>query len=300
MTRGGLRTGPRREPARALQPRLLFLPPAGGPYAEDGRDRFAARPADLDGLPGYQVFGARPVEARRLFWYRWIAGHQISFSLWRVISDIVLRHGDDAPSEREIDTLVACVDGYSAMLLYSSTVPREHYHAHLRPRMALQHPAFSGAWAPDYRPVRLLLRGRFGWQADRSGSALADAVDRNHRTHDHIADHLVPDGKSLLQKTAGVTKAGVTPDKEDLYDNFFLTIRRPVSHAEFLAQLRERVVELASDLAENGLFPEVDGRHHPVVTSRSDPVMRPLITDVVTAVARATRLAADVREEVRA
>ncbi|MCP2303968.1 L-tyrosine 3-hydroxylase [Actinokineospora globicatena] len=285
MTHGRPRPPVSTDPA--LQPRLLFLPAIGGDYAEHAD---TGPGADLDDLPDYTLFGTRPVEARRLFWYRWLAGHQISFALWRAMADVVVHRGDDLPSERELDLLAACVDGYSAMLLYSATVPRDHYHAHIRTRMALQHPSFSGAWAPDYKPIRLLFRGRFAWQDDPSCRELDAAVARNRHTHDHIADHLVPDGRSLLQKSAGTVKQGVSRDKEDLYDNFFLTIRRPVSHAELAAQLDERVVELAADLAHHGLYPEVDGRHHPVLTGRPDPGLRPLVAEVPATLRRAARL----------
>lgn len=201
MTRGGLRTRARRGPARALQPRLLFLPPAGGPYAEGGRDRFAEEHADLGGLPGYQVFGSRPVEARRLFWYRWIAGHQISFSLWRIISDIVQRHDDDAPSESEIDTLVACVDGYSAMLLYSSTLPRDHYHAHIRPRMALQHPAFSSSAMAALRSWRGVRAGRAAAHRRAPVGRRGDRMSASRASLPH-ARHGRPLARSALSSSA--------------------------------------------------------------------------------------------------
>ncbi|SER03337.1 L-tyrosine 3-hydroxylase [Actinokineospora terrae] len=276
----------------ALQPRLLFLPATDGDYA-DSDD--TAHGADLDHLPDYTLFGTRPVEARRVFWYRWLAGHQISFALWRAMSDVVSRRGDDLPSERELEVLTSCIDGYSAMLLYSATVPRDHYHANIRTRMALQHPSFSGAWAPDYKPIRLLFRGRFDWQDDPSCRELDEAVARNRRTHDFIADHLVPDGRSLLQKSAGTVRQGVSRDKEDLYDNFFLTIRRPVGHAELVTQLDDRVAELAEDLAHHGLYPEVDGRHHPVVTGRPDPALRPLVAEMPATLRRAAHLVAGMR-----
>lgn len=282
-----------------LQARLLFMPPTGHEYAEQSCATYDPEFADRD-FPAYDVFGSCRVEARRLFWHRWIAGHQISFVLWRAMGDVVRRHLDDMPTERELDVLASCVDGYSAMLLYSATVPREHYHAHTRVRMALQHPSFSGTWARDYWPIRRLFRGRFPWQGDPSCAPLGEAVARNRRTHDHIADHLVPDGRSLLQKSAGCSGAGVSREKEDLYDNFFMTIRRPVSHADLVAQLDSRIAELAADLEHNGLYPNVDGRHHPVVTGRSDDAMRPLVTGVLRTLRRAVRLMENMRlEEVR-
>ncbi|MFC9434826.1 L-tyrosine 3-hydroxylase [Nocardia sp. NPDC057030] len=291
--------GPKGRRPPALQPHLLFMPPLGDGFA--GAADAPGEPAAADReMLDYKVFGTRQVEAERLFWYRWIAGHQISFLMWRAMGDVVWLHsGDDAdkPDERELELLSACVDGYSAMLLYSSTVPREHYHADIRARMALQHPAFSGTWAPDYRPVRRLFRGKLPWQDDPACAALDAAVARNEVTHSHIADHLVPDGHSLLQKSAGVPGVSVSREKEDLYDNFFLTVRRPVSHAEFVAQLDSRIADLTADLRHNGLYPDVDGRHHPVVTAESDAVMRPLVTDIPQVLDRAARLVSDLRLE---
>ncbi|WP_405162957.1 L-tyrosine 3-hydroxylase [Nocardia sp. NBC_01499] len=280
-----------------LQPHVLFMPPLGDGFESSSDEAHETEVADRD-VPEYSLFGTEPVEEERLFWYRWIAGHQVSFLLWRAMCDVVWHHPeDDGPGERELELLSTCVDGYSAMLLYSSTVPREHYHADIRTRMALQHPAFSGTWAPDYRPVRRLFRGKMPWQADPSCAALDEAVTRNGITHSHIADHLVPDGHSLLQQSAGAPGVSVSREKEDLYDNFFLTVRRPVSHAEFVAQLDSRIADLTDDLQHNGLYPNVDGQHHPVVSNQSGEVMRPLLTGVLDVLDRAARLVSDMRLE---
>ncbi|MFI6044020.1 L-tyrosine 3-hydroxylase [Nocardia sp. NPDC051321] len=296
-SRNGHESNGRRPPP--LHPHVLFMPPLGDDFEESSEASDDSVAAEREMLE-YNVFGARPVEQERLFWYRWIAGHQVSFLLWRAMCDVVWQHSDDegdGPGERELDLLSACIDGYSAMLLYSSTVPRDHYHADIRARMALQHPAFSGTWAPDYRPVRRLFRGKMPWQDHPSCAALGEAVARNEVTHSHIADHLVPDGHSLLQKSAGAPGVSVSREKEDLYDNFFLTVRRPVSHAEFVAQLDSRIADLAADLAHNGLYPNVDGRHHPVVTAQSDEAMRPLVGDILHVLDRAARLVSDLRLE---
>ncbi|MFI6996583.1 L-tyrosine 3-hydroxylase [Nocardia sp. NPDC050175] len=293
-SRNGHDSKKRRPPA--LQPHVLFMPPIGDDF--DGSDEDAAT-VERETLE-YNVFGTKPVEEERLFWYRWIAGHQISFLLWRAMHDVVRHHADedaDRPGERELDLLSACIDGYSTTLLYSSTVPRELYHADIRARMALQHPAFSGTWAPDYRGVRRLFRSNLPWQEDGSCAALDEAVARNEVTHSHIADHLVPDGHSLLQKSVGAPGVSISREKEDLYDNFFLTVRRPVSHAEFVAQLDARIADLAADLKHNGLYPNVDGQHYPVVTQQSDEVMRPLVSDILQVLDRAARLVSDMRLE---
>ncbi|GAA2923039.1 hypothetical protein GCM10020221_18930 [Streptomyces thioluteus] len=241
-------------------------------------------------VPEYNVFGSHPVEVERTFWYRWIVGHQLSFALWRAMYEVVGHSPDTVPSPPELDLLAACVDAYSAMLIYSSTVPRGHYHSHIRRRMALQHPAISGTWAPDYRPVRRIFRGKLPWQGDPSCEALGKAVARNAATHDYIADHLVPDGPSLLQQSIEAAGVTVSREKEELYDNFFLTVRRPVSRVQFVDQLRARVAGVGTDLARNGLYPNVGGHHHPVVTGQSGGLMMTLVPGALRALDEAIGL----------
>lgn len=247
----------------AYRPRPLVLPPTGHGYPEGS---YVSYPTDLPHPAGYELFGSGVVDVERLFWYRWIAGHQVSFIVWRTIGDLLRIHPDDTPPPHHLDALTACVEGYSAMLLYAATIPRNHYHAYLRVRMAAQHPSFSGTWAPDYRPLRRLLRGRVSWLRDPSCAALREAVELSRRTHDHVADHLVPAGRSLLQRYAEGAHVGISQEEEDLYDNFFLVVRRPISHAEVVAQLHSRLLEITADLTRNGLYPEVCGAHFPVVT----------------------------------
>lgn len=270
-----------KEPA-AFVPQILSLPPNGHGYDEHLTD---CRIADISNQEKYDLFGATPVDEPSLFWYRWITGHQISFILWRTLSDALGRNPHIPPTPEGLEVITACVDGYSAMLLYSATVPRDHYHTHIRLRMALQHPSFSGAWAPDYRPIRQVFREKLPWQDDPSCAYLREALALNHLTHDYIADHLVPDGRSLLQQNSGA--ASFSREKEDLYDNFFLTVRRPASRSDLTSQLNSRIVELAADLKRNGLYPEIDGRHHPVVPEASPEAIGHLTTSVLRILHRA-------------
>ncbi|MBB6120570.1 L-tyrosine 3-hydroxylase [Nocardiopsis algeriensis] len=260
----------------AFLPRMLFLPPTGHGYGEDD-----GAPAAVGALAGeeYDLFGPACEDGTGLFWYRWITGHQVSFLLWRLLGDALERSTHRAPTHREREAMAACVDGYSAMLLYSATVPREHYHTHIRVRMALQHPAFSGAWASDYRPLRPLFRARFPWQSDPSCKALREAIAFNHAMHARIADHLVPDGQSLLQQHPGGT--GVSGEAEDLFDNFFMTVRRPVGRSALIRQLNSRIAGIAADLARNGLYPQVEGEHHPVVPESSGDALEHLAVSVL-------------------
>lgn len=273
-------------------PELLILPPAGSHYAERTCPVGSDEPLDP---PEYDVFGSVPVEPFSLFWYRWIAGHQIAFILWRTIGDLLEQRPDRLPGRGEIDLLTTCIDGYSAMLLYSATTPGPHYHADIRRRMSLQHPSFSGAWAPDYRPVRRLFRGRFGWQQDPSCAALREAIDLNRRTHDHIADHLVPDGRSLLQNYVG--NVNISREKEDLFDNFFMTIRRPIDRGGVVGQLAARIRAVGTDLESNGLFPLVDGRHYPVFSDPPGSTIWSLGTRVLRVLSRAVELSMDVEHQ---
>ncbi|MFC4494588.1 hypothetical protein ACFPA8_10635 [Streptomyces ovatisporus] len=287
----GSRTGPGRPEPPMLQLRPLFLPEPGRSFEPSGH----GEPGDdtmAQGIPDYKVFGVHPVEAERVFWYRWITGHQVSFALWRAMYDIFGDSPDTMPPRPELDVLAACVDAYSAMLLYSSTVPCAHYHSHIRRRMALQHPAISGTWAPDYRPVRRLFRGKLSWQGDPACEPLGTAVARNAAAHDYIAAHLVPDGLSLLQQSIGTPAMAVSQEKEELYDNLFLTLRRPISRIQFVGQLRARVAEVGTDLAHNGLYPNVEGHHHPVVTGHSGGIMMTLVPGALRALDEATRLVA--------
>ncbi|MFF3544722.1 hypothetical protein ACFYXD_23060 [Streptomyces platensis] len=272
-----------------LQLRPLFLPTPGHGF-EAPADETLDDDVMGQGLPEYNVFGVRPVDVERVFWYRWIAGHQASFALWWAMGDVVGHSRDTVPGPAEVDLLAACVEAYSALLLYSSTVPRTHYHHHIRRRMALQHPSFSGAWAPDYRPVRKIFRGGLPWQRDPSCAALGVAVARNAATHDYIAGHLVPDGPSLLQQSIGTPGVAVSREKEELYDNFFLTVRRPVSRVRFINQLRARVGGIATDLTHHGLYPNVEGHHHPVVTGQSGGMLMTLVPGTLRILDEALRL----------
>ncbi|MFL1377188.1 hypothetical protein [Nocardiopsis protaetiae] len=274
-----------------LRPRTLSLPPTGHGYGGGEGGPSDVRPLRQE---KYELFGPACADALALFWYRWVTGHQISFLLWRLLGDALERCSHRAPTRLEREAMAACVDGYSTMLLYSATVPRDLYHAHIRERMALQHPAFSGAWAPDYRPLRPLFRSRLPWQGDPSCAALREAIGLNHMTHARIADRLVPDGQSLLQKHSG--RAGISREKEDLFDDFFMTVRRPVSRSALTDQLNTRIAGITADLDGNGLYPLVDGEHHAVVPDPPDPseeALHRLAANVLLSTHRAARLCAD-------
>lgn len=192
-----------------------------------------------------------------LFWFRWITGHQVSFICWRLIAHAVeeARRGRIGQVAMQAQ-LCRFIRAYTAMLLYTGSCPRGVYRDVIRPSMRLRHRSFSGGWAPDYWPVRDLLRARqLPFTASPGSAELLRAVRLHQLVHDGIAAKLVPDGKSLLRRSE--VRA---PDPRLLnliYDNYFMTWRAPVSRHDVVAQLLRRLVAIEQDLAVNGLYPDV-------------------------------------------
>ena len=192
--------------------------------------------------------------AEQLFWFRWITGHQLTFMLWQELGRRAAGAAAPAPPD-ETASAARLVRGYSAMLLYTASCTRDVYHRVIRPSMALHHPAFSGAWARDYGPVRALLRGRLpaGWEG--RADALLEECALNEAVHEGIALKLVPDAPSLLQSAAGQGRPLPRDVRAVLFDTYFLTLRAPCSPAEVAAQLLRRVRAVCDDLAANRLYP---------------------------------------------
>ncbi|MEU4569785.1 hypothetical protein [Micromonospora sp. NPDC023956] len=194
-----------------------------------------------------------------LYWFRWLTGHQVTFVIWRLMTQLV-----EAASDRRIDPVLALdpltryVRGYCAMLLYTGSCPRDTYERTIRPSMQLRHPSFSGGWAPDYRSVRDLFRGR---RPLLTGSAdageLREAIELHETVHEGVAAKLVPDGRSLLRRSE-VRGSQDVRLLHLLYDNYFLTQRAPVSRHDVVAQLLRRLVAVTQDVATNGLYPQAD------------------------------------------
>ena len=245
----------------------LTLPPAGSrppdPSGPGGPDAgLLRRSFDLIG-PG-AAGGLPPCTAPdELFWFRWITGHQVSFVVWWLAALLV----DDAVEARApwsaiAGPLCSLVRGYGAMLLYTGSCPRGIYHEVIRPGMRRHHPGFSGSWAPDYGPVRDLLRSR--WlpfvRSPESGE-LQRAIGLVRLVHDAVAAKLVPDGRSLLRQS-GVRRQD-TGLLHLIYDSYFWTLRAAVSRDRVVAQLIRRLVAVARDLAANGLHPSVADADRP-------------------------------------
>lgn len=190
-----------------------------------------------------------------LFWYRWIVGHQATFVIWRLtaqlLDDIELRR---RPVTAVLPALSQYLAAYNAMLLYTGSCTAASYGRAIRPSMQLRHPGFSGTWAPDYAPIRLLLRGRLipagpSADADRLGRVIA----ANKLVHEHVAAKLVPDGVSLLRSSVVAARRQDQRVLNLIYDNYFLTIRGPVTRSDVVAQLLRRLLAIVRDVEVNGL-----------------------------------------------
>ncbi|WKX68679.1 hypothetical protein [Streptomyces sp. XD-27] len=117
-------------------------------------------------------------EPETVYWFRWVTGHQVSFVIWRLMAWLLddLRAGRVA-RPAAVRSLTEYVRGYSAMLDYGSSCPREVYQSVIRPSMYRQHRGFSGSWAPDYRPVREVFRGT-SWASCCAGSSRSPRISR--------------------------------------------------------------------------------------------------------------------------
>lgn len=235
----------------------LTLPPPGAwqPSSEyDGTDSCTRLSLIEDfGVPAEL---AEPREAAdELFWFRWITGHQVSFILWRLMGQLV----HDATTRRA--ALVAAlaplrhyVRGYCAMLLYTGSCPRPTYERLIRPSMRLHHPSFSGSWAPDFWPVKDLLRARRTvFTGVLEAAELVEAIRLHQRVHDAVAARLVPDGESLLRRSS--VRSWDMHVVRLMYDNYFLTMRATIAEHDVVAQLLRRLVAIARDFDVNGLYP---------------------------------------------
>jgi hypothetical protein len=172
----------------------------------------------------------------------------------QLLDDVVLGR---TTAQAAVEPMALYVDGYSAMLLYTGSCPRDIYEALVRSSMRLHHRGFSGSWAPDYARVREVFRGRRSSPvASGEHGELHDAVRMLNVVHDGVAAKLVPDGRSLLnQASVRRLNHGLVGM---IYDSYFMTVRMPVARPEVVAQLLRRLVAIARDVAANGLRPPED------------------------------------------
>jgi L-tyrosine peroxygenase len=266
--------------AYGLEP--LVLPPAGSPDAiHDDLACLAwvgAYAETCGRIHSLRESGVLTPDVERcdapdeLFWFRWITGHQVCFLVWRLIAQLLddVNHGQRSPYEA-LEPMCRFVDGYSAMLLYTGSCPRDIYNGLIRPSMRLRHPAFSGSWAPDYWPIRELFRGRqtsVMWSADTG--ELLDAITLLNTVHDGVAAKLVTNGRSLLREASvrgpNHRTAGM------IYDTYFMTLRAPVPRHDVVTQLLRRLLAIAQDIAANGLYARDDSDERPTELQTAEVV----------------------------
>jgi hypothetical protein len=258
---------------------------ADEPEPEVDGDLLAATRVLLDGAAAEGSLPA-PEPVERLYWFRWITGHQVTFVLWRLLADAMSDAMSDAVDEAArprarpaaLDRASRFVLGFAAMLLYTSSCPRYVYHGVIRPSMGYVHPAFSGTWAPDFTAVRTLLRGRIPAGLVPDATSLTAAIMLSRQVHEGIAEKLVPGSRSLLQ-AAGGPQHDWRPDVlATLYDSYFLTVRAAVPPSAVVLQLARRLQAIQLDLAANGLYPEDVPGEQPVALRTGN--VRELVRDL--------------------
>jgi hypothetical protein len=247
----------------------LALPARWLPWGFEEDGQIAVLNAQLfpgDDPLGLNDAGAEPglipindAEVDRLFWFRWITGHQTTFVLWQLLAATLDQAQNPDADQDVLARRARClVRGYSLMLLYTSSPPQAMYERIIRGPMARQHPNLSGAWARDYADVRPLIRGRVSLGGQVEAAKLARECHLNQQVHEGIAARVVPSGVSLLL-SSGARHQGVQHMHRDtllwLYDGIFLTTRSPVSLDDVLGQVIRRIHAIYLDVRTNGLYP---------------------------------------------
>jgi hypothetical protein len=214
--------------------------------------------------------------------YRWWIGHQLTFCVWRLLSEQLISIAREQQTHpRALATSIALYDVCSVLLLYTGSCSPEVHLRTIRPAMAAADPAFSGRWARDYRAIPGLLRAiPRAPKADAAG--LLAAARTNQVVHMAVAKRLVPDGPSLLRQSDRREDQPVTERERDLFDAFFLVKRADMSRSALLAQLRALTRLVASDVAERPL-------HKPAATWNLPTVDADLITKLQRDVNRVLR-----------
>jgi L-tyrosine peroxygenase len=225
----------------------------GSSYVEDVCRRLLTTELRSGTTEGLDTF----TPENELFWFRWITGHQVSFIIWQLMARVIRKvTRGEGPREDLLEEISHYARGYCGMLLYTSSCSRVVYETVIRPSMYLQHRGFSGSWAPDFRPVRDLFRGRrLPWTDTPEAAGLLRAIRLYQLIHNGVAAKLVPNGRSLLQRSGPDTHTQDRRLLDVIYDNYFMTLRAPVPLPDVVAQLLRRLNAVALDVAVNGLHP---------------------------------------------
>ncbi|MFE7676746.1 L-tyrosine 3-hydroxylase [Streptomyces albidoflavus] len=211
-----------------------------------------------DSAPSLPQPRRRDAELDRLFWFRWVTGHQVTFAIWQILAGVLDEAAHpEADSERIAHDAQLLVTGYIGMLLYTGSPTREVYEQVIRAPLARQHVSMSGAWARDYGPIRSLLRGRIDLGSSAQAKSLESECLLAEQVHQGIALKLVPSGVSLLQASGVRSGSWQMPRKvlNCLYDGVFLTHRMSVPYETVFRQLIRRVHAVILDIDTNGLDP---------------------------------------------
>lgn len=153
--------------------------------------------------------------------HRWIAGHQLTFSVWRRLAEALESLTQGPPSRRSVELAATLYDAYSVLLLYCGSCSPEVYADAIRPHMVRASPAFTGRWARDWQCVGIAMRHLRATVPSVVHGELHSAAIENVRVHRLIAARLIPDGQSLLQRSDRDKDATPTDEECDIYDAFF-------------------------------------------------------------------------------
>jgi hypothetical protein len=200
--------------------------------------------ADLPHLPGTALLD-RGERAR----YRWMLGHQAAFAIWQHLARRLnaLRPSSSA-HPGEVRQAAELFDAYSALLIYCGSCDPHTYQAAIRPEMARAHPAFSGHWAADHRPLPALLHQVRAAHPPETVRPLLESARRNRKVHMAVASRLVPAGASLLTRAGHTAQHPPTLEEQRLYDGFFRVHRAPVCATGVATQLADRLTRIDQDL----------------------------------------------------
>ncbi|MFD8982658.1 hypothetical protein [Streptomyces sp. NPDC059564] len=187
--------------------------------------------------------------------YRWRVGHHAAVVLWQLMTAELDRALTNPDSEDEaIGRTARSYDLYSVLLLYAGSCSPQRYADTVRADMAICHPAFSGQWAADYRPLPGLVREVLNSLPRERTALLRDAIRSNQRIHAAVAARLVPEGTSLLQEAGRHPGCAPTPKETGLFDAFFSVLRGPVCASGLKSQLLYRLALARDDLLVHGLY----------------------------------------------
>jgi hypothetical protein len=233
-------------------------------------------------------------DLERLFWFRWMIGHHVSFVIWRLLADTLARlTGGEGDQEDASRAIIQYVRAYSGMMLYTGSSGFAIYNDTIRPSMWRQHSTFSGTWALDYPAVRSLFRGRrVPPVADSAVDDLIREIHLGNQIHHGVAQKLVVGGRSLLQRSISERDAAQPRIWGALFDCYFVTVRAPVSWPAVVAQLLRRQKAIAIDLATNGLYPGEQPTSHDLPEELRQPEIAVCEEDLPRSLFRTAGLAA--------